>query len=183
MKALLLTAFLSASTTMGSWAGDPLGVRIRKELEQQNLALVDWNRGSDHKGDFYVELTTSTKKDFSEAIPWNGSKELQAPIEVLVRRAREDASKLHKKFSFEGLMINPCRDDPSKRFITVWFQDTNSPSYDDIMIHLLLNGAKTNTKRRSVTSEEYKELSDHGIPNSGEQAADGKTPEAPQPPD
>lgn len=173
IRCVIFIALLKSFTTTTARAEKPLGNRIREELEQQNLALVDWSRGTDHQGNSYVELTTSNKKAFADAAPWDGTKELQIPMEKLVQRARDEAGKENKLFSFEGLMINPCKDDASRRFVTVWFQKATAPDYDDIMIHLLLNGEETKTTRRSITSTEDKQLEEHGIPDPGEQAGTG----------
>ena len=65
-----------------------------------------------------------------------------------------------EKGSFGALRLNPCEDDSTKWYADIWFQG----DWDDISIHLLLNGALTKVTKLPVTAEQYKELSEHGIP-------------------
>lgn len=140
--------------------GEPFGFRLRRMLKDKKLALVDWNRGSDKEGEYHVDYLTCEKAEFDRMAPWDGSKPLEMPMHDLVIRAHEIARQKLQQCRFAGLMIDPCRDAASKRFVTFSFEDER----DDIMVQLLLNGAPVKTTRLGVTKEQYAQLEEYGIP-------------------
>jgi hypothetical protein len=73
------------------------------------------------------------------------------------------------------MQINPCEDDDTKHYASVYFADDR----DEIVIDLLLNGSTTKTTKLTVTKEQYKQLEDYGIPKIREQG--GAVQPAPAP--
>lgn len=155
------------------------GLRLRRMLDGKKLALVDWNLGSDNEDEHHLTYTTCAKDDFERMAPWDGSSAAGKAMHELVAAARERARRDFPQCTFEGLMVQPCEDDPSKRFVSVWFRDRSLPAWDDITIHLLLNGAATKTTRLPVTAEQAGELSEYRIPKlPGHRGAGKPAPES-----
>lgn len=144
----------------GSKEGEPFGFRLRRMLNDKKLALVDWNRGSDKEGEYHIDYLTCEKAEFDRMAPWDGSKVLEMPMHDLVTRAHEIARQKFQQCRFAGLMINPCGDAASKRYVTFSFEEDR----DEIMVQLLLNGATVKTTRLGVTKEQYAQLEEYGIP-------------------
>ena len=144
-----------------------IGIRLRRMLEEKGLALVSSTRGTDEKGEYYVEYTTCKKADLESMAAWNEPKPTEPGLHQLVETAQTVARKRLSGCNFDSLIIERCEDDDSKRYASIWF----STDQDDIVIDLLLNGAPTETKKLGLTEEQYKELSEYGIPKLPEQPA------------
>jgi hypothetical protein len=152
------------------------GFKLRRMLNKEKLALVDWNRGSDRRGEYHITYTTCARSDLERMASWDDDKPMELPLHKLVARGHAMARQKVEECIFEELIINPCRDDRSKHFASLYFGDDR----DDIAIDLLLNGASTKTTRLSVTEEQYKELSEYGIPKIREQDGADQSATAPE---
>ncbi len=157
--------------------GGLFGIRLRRILNEKGLALVSWHRGSDRKGEYHISYTTCAKADLGRMASWDGSKAVGLELHPLVTRAHEIARQKIAGCGFDGLIIDPCEDDGSKFYASIYFSDDQ----EDIVINLLLNGSPTETTRLSLTQEQYQELAEYEIPNPGGQAGAGQPTARPVP--
>lgn len=142
-----------------------LGFRLRRMLDNENLSLVSWHRGSGREGDYHITYTTCRKSDLEVMVPLNENKPMDLPLSKLIAKAQTIARQKIRDCSFKGLIIDPCEDDSSKYYAKLYFADDR----DDTAVSLLMNGASTNTTRLPVTEEQYKELAEYRIPKLREQ--------------
>jgi len=137
-----------------------IGFKLRRMLNEKKLAIVSWHRGSDRKDDYYITYTTCRKADLEAMERMDESKPMEIPLPKLIAKAQAIAKKKLKDFTFEGLIIDPCEDDDTKHYASVYFADDR----DDTVVDILLNGATTETAKLSVTKEQYNQLESYGIP-------------------
>lgn len=142
-----------------------IGSRIRRMLNDENLALVNWSRRSDREGEYHITYTTCHKDDLEQLAPMHENTPMKITLPTLIAKARTIASDQIEDCVFEGLMINPCENDDSKHYASIYFSDDR----DEVVIHLLLNGATTRTSKLSLTQEQYRQLGDFGIPEVREE--------------
>jgi hypothetical protein len=156
--------------------GAIFGFKLRRMLNEKNLAIVSWHRGSDRKDQYYITYTTCRKADLDAMERMDESKPMEIPLPKLIAKAELMAKKKLKDCTFEGLIIDPCEDDDAKHYASVYFADDR----DDTTINILLNGATTETTKLSVTKEQYKQLEDYGIPKIREQGGADQPATAPE---
>jgi len=152
------------------------GFTLRRMLNENNLAIVSWHRGSNRGDDYYITYTTCPKADLESMERMDENKPMEIPLPKLIAIAQTLASEKLKDCEFEGMQINPCEDDDTKHYASVHFANDR----DDIVIDLLLNGTATKTTKLAVTKEQYKQLEDYGIPKIREQGGTGQTASRPE---
>lgn len=146
-----------------SQGNELFGIQLRRMLDEKDQSLIAWSYGSS-RDEYHVNYTTCSKADFERMAPWKGETPIEVPIHQLAAQAREIASGEIGDCYLESLMIDPCADDPSKRFVTFWFRDSDNSGQGDSTVSLLLNGSLIKSTRLKVTAEQYKELSEYRIP-------------------
>ncbi|MFK7851194.1 MAG: hypothetical protein AB8D78_09475 [Akkermansiaceae bacterium] len=139
---------------------EPFGFQIRKMLNEKDLALIDWHKGSDRKDVYHASIRTAPKGDFEKLVAHDGTRAASLPLQELVKIAKKAAAKKIEDCEFEGLMVNPSEDDQLKYFYSIYF--TNDE--DDTEIHLLSNGTIVQDIRIELTKEQYDQLSEYRIP-------------------
>jgi hypothetical protein len=153
------------------------GFKLRRMLNEKNLAIVSWHRGSDSGDDYHITYTTCPKAGLDAMKPMDENKRMEIPLPKLIAKAELIAKKKLKDCTFEGLIIDPCEDDDTKHYASVYFADDR----DDVVIDILLNGATTETTKLTVTKEQYKQLEDYRIPKIRKQDGAGQPATAPEP--
>jgi hypothetical protein len=156
--------------------GAIFGFKLRRMLNEKNLAIVSWHRGSDSGDDYYITYTTCPKAELEAMKRMDESRPMEIPLPKLIAKAELMAKKKLKDCTFEGLIIDPCEDDDAKHYASVYFADDR----DDTVINILLNGAITDTTKLTVTKEQYKQLEDYGIPKIREQGGADQPATAPE---
>lgn len=141
------------------------GFKIRRMLNEKGLALLAFSGGSDRDGSYQISLTTCRKADLEAMASLDDEKSIPIPLPKLIARAKVMAEKELKDVRFEGMILNPCPDDESKLFASIYFVN----GVDDTEISLLLNGAATETMKLSVTQDHYEQFQEYGVPKIRQQ--------------
>lgn len=147
------------------------GLKLRRMLNEKNRALVSWSRGSDREGHYHITYTTCLKVDLESMEVMDEGKPMWILLPDLIAQAEVLAREKLADCTFEGLLIDSCKDDEAKHYASIYFVDGR----DYITINLLLNGATTETAKLSVTGEQYKQLKEFGIPRIRDNVGKGKS--------
>lgn len=147
-----------------------MGFKLRRMMNDRKLALVSWSRGSDKDDEYHITYTTCRKADLEAMMRMEENKTMEITLPQLIAKAEAIAKKDLKDCTFEGLIIDPCEDDNTKHYASIYFAEDRG----DMTVEILLNGASTETTKLSVTKEQYKQLEDYGIPKIREQAGSGQ---------
>ena len=123
-----------------------------------SLLSSSYSKGND---DYLVTLYFCPKPNFEKAALWNGSRPLEKPFHELVTTGKELAVQAIQQCKLDGAEILTSEDPPSKYYLIMSFSNSHRVGAE---VALLLDGTRVESNTFKITSKQYDELSEHGIP-------------------